>query len=92
MLKDEKGEEDLESKESPVKDEIISHDDYRFDTFNNNDFGIAMFDKDNFESNYNTCSNQNSIRNHSKSKEEKRTNQNSQISGSFDNSNSTFRI
>ena len=57
LFKDQKADEDFESNKSPIKDEKISHDDYRFDTFNNNDFGIAMFDKDNFESNYNTFSN-----------------------------------
>ena len=55
------------SKSSPAK-EIVSNKDFRFDTFNNNDFGISIFEQDNAaldlgqSSSFNTFSNQNSNR------------------------------
>ena len=37
----------LESKPKSPASVLLSNKDYRFDTFNNNDFGIALFDQEN---------------------------------------------
>jgi hypothetical protein len=37
----------LESKPKSPASIMLSNKDYRFDTFNNNDFGVALFDQEN---------------------------------------------
>jgi len=62
----------IESKVKSPASIMLSNKDYRFDTFNNNDFGISLFEQDNAALDLGQSSNFNSFSNcHSK-----RTNEN----------------
>ena len=63
----------IDSKKSPNATVMLSNQDYRFDTFNNNDFGISLFEQDNAALDLGQSSNFNSFSHcHSKRTEEKK--------------------